>query len=206
MLFCITVSCSAQKSQGVYIETGAGVNSSYFDVGAGTPGLSIHGGVLYDLAHNWKVGANIGIHRTSGTDEGTTEEARGYAFRSNLYEFAAKGVYVHRFNPYPRKRWKTRFEPRAFASIGIIQFLNKPNKELSEQNDGKYLPVAPFFSGGVGLAYLFTQETHLLVEGGANISTSDYLDGYSAVGNSFSPDYFFTLLVKLVIKIPSYGR
>ena len=44
-----------------YIETGGGINLSYFDVGGGSPGLSIGGSVLFDLHPQWRLGPNVGI-------------------------------------------------------------------------------------------------------------------------------------------------
>ena len=159
--------------------------------------------MLYDLAPSWRLGANIGIHRARGTDAGTPEASRGYEFRSNMNEISARGVYVLRFRPYPAKKWKTKLEPRAYAGIGLLQFQPKPNDQLATQVNGDYLPVAPFFSGGLGMAYAMARDMSLLIEGGGNISTSDYLEGYTDPSNSFVPDLFFTILLKFIYQVPS---
>jgi hypothetical protein len=187
----------------IYIEAGSGVNLAYFDVGGGSPGMSVQGGVLYDLGPSWKLGAAIGIHRARGTDAGTSEASRGYEFRSNLNEISARGVYVLRFQSYPAKKWKTRLEPRAYAGLGILQFQPKPNDQMATQGNGDFLPVSPFISGGLGLGYALDRDISLLLEGGSSISTSDYLEGYSDPGNTFEPDLFFTLLFKFIYKVPS---
>ena len=199
------LSLSAQRrySPGIYIEAGAGTNLAFFDVGGGSPGLSVQGSVLYDLAPAWRLGANIGIHRARGSDEGTDQAERGYAFRSNLTEIAVKGVYVFRFKPRPIKKYKLKLEPRAFVNLGILQFHVRPNDLLAAQGNGETLPVAAFFSGGIGLAYRVSRELSVLFEAAGNISTSDYLDGYSDPENGPNPDVFCSMLIKFAYKVPT---
>ncbi|MCK5136470.1 MAG: hypothetical protein KAR19_11830 [Bacteroidales bacterium] len=128
---CFCLSGQGRFTPCVYIEAGTGINLSYFDVGGGSPGVSIQGGVLYDLDPNWRLGANIGVHRTMGTDTGTSEAARGYAFRGNLNEITAKGVYLFRFKPYPAKKWKTKLEPRAWAIAEDLSLLIEAGGNMS---------------------------------------------------------------------------
>jgi len=199
---CIQLSGQGRFIPRAYIEAGIGVNLAYFDVGGGIPGISAQGGVLYDLAANWQLGANIGIHRARGTDAGTSNDSRGYEFRSNINEICAKGVYVIRFKPYPIKKWKTKWEPRIYACLGLLQFQPKPNVLLASQGNGDYLTVAPFFSGGLGIAYYLGRDLSLLFEGGGNTSTSDYLEGFSDPENLSIPDIYLTMLVKFIYKIP----
>jgi len=199
---CICVDGQRRFSRRAYIEAGTGVNLSYFDVGGGSPGVSFKGSALYDLSPNWRLGASIGVHRARGTDEGTPEAARGYEFRSNLNEISAKAVYLFRFKPYPIRKWKLKLEPRAFVSLGILQFQPKPNDMLATQGNGDYLPVAPFMTGGIGLAYHLDQDLSILFESCGNGSTSDYLEGFTDQSESMVPDLFLTFLVKFIYKIP----
>jgi len=207
LILCLPWICIQLSGQGrfipcAYIEAGTGVNLAYFDVEGGLPGLSTQAGVLYDLAANWRLGANFGIHRARGTDAGTSEASRGYEFRSNINEISAKGVYVVRFKPYPIKKWKTKWEPRIFANLGLLQFQPKPNVLMASQGNGDYLTVAPFFSGGLGIAYYLGRDLSLLFEGGGNTSTSDFLEGFSDPENPSIPDIYLTILVKFIYKIP----
>ncbi len=204
LLLITTTIVYGQKyhTTGMYIEAGSGINLSYFDVGGGSPGLSVQGSGLIAFHPSWRLGANIGLHRTSGTDEGTPDAARGYAFRSNLLEVSVKGVYVVRFKRYPPKKWKRKLEPRVFASVGILQVQTIPNRQLSANSNGSGLPIVPVFSGGLGLAYLLNDDLSLVLEGGSNISTSDFLEGYTDDTHSTSADIFHTLLLKFIFKVP----
>lgn len=186
----------------MYIEAGSGINLSYFDIGGGSPGLSIQGSVLFDLHPSWRLGANVGLYRTNGRDEGTPNAAREYEYRSNLVDLSVKGVYVVRFKRYPPKKWKRKLEPRVFATLGILQVHSIHNQQLSTNNNDTGLPIAPVFSGGVGLAYVVNNDLSLLLEGGSNLSTSDFLEGYTNVLHSTSTDMFHTLMLKFIYKVP----
>ncbi len=165
--------------------------------------MSFQGSALFELAPSWRVGANVGFHRVSGTDEGTANESRGYEFKSNLNEFSVKGVYLVRFIQRQQKKWKQKLEPRAFASMGVVQIQAIQNQPLSSLNDEEGLNVAPLFSGGIGVAWAMNSNLSLLLEGGTAISTSDYLEGYTEVPHSFSPDLFHIFMAKIIYKVPS---
>ena len=186
----------------IYIEAGAGINFSYCDVGGGSPGPSVRAAFLYDLAPEWRLGVNVGFHHLRGTDDGTANEARMYAYRSNLNEISAKGVYVFKFKLYPVKKWKLRLEPRIWSGLGVIQFQPKPNEVLASASRDAYLPVAPVFSGGAGLAFTFDREMALLLEAGSNLTTSDFLEGYTNHNFSESRDMFHSILLKFVYFVP----
>lgn len=191
------------RSLNMYIEAGAGTNLSYFDVGGGSPGVSVRGSALYELRPSLRVGACVGFHRTRGTDEGTASQARGYEFKSNLNEISAKGVYVVRFNRRQQKRWKQMVEPRAYASLGVVQIQSIQNRPLSSFNGEEGLNVAPLFSGGVGTALILNNNLSLLIEGGTSLSSSDFLEGYAGGPDSRSPDLFHTFMVNIIYKVPS---
>ena len=185
-----------------YIETGGGINLSYFDVGGGSPGLSIGGSVLFDLHPQWRLGPNVGFHRTSGIDEGTPNANREYAYRSNLNEISIKGVFVIRFKQYPLKKWKRKLEPRIFASMGILQVQSLQNQNLSGNSSDDKLSIAPVFSIGLGLAYAIKSDFLLALEGASNFSTSDFLEGYTNLNFSTSRDMFHSMLLKIIYKLP----
>jgi len=203
---CNQAAGQGRYTRGVYLEAGTGVNLPFFDVGGGSPGLSIQGGVLYDLTPHWRLGATIGTHRARGTDKGTPNASRGYEFRSNLKELSARGVYVFRFKTYPMKRWKNKMEPRAYASAGILQYQPKPNQMLASLANGENLTVSPFFSAGLGLSCRFNQDLTLLLEGGGNLATSDYLESYPDPDSFPVSDLYFTLLVKFIYKVPRHWQ
>ena len=185
-----------------HIEAGAGINLSYFDVGGGSPGITFQGGALLDLHPSWRLGGMVGFHRTWGTDEGTSNEARGYAYKSNLVELSVRGQYVIRFKRYPPKKWKKRLEPRIYAGMGILMIQPIQNQQLSNNENAGDFSIAPVFSGGLGLAYAIQDDLSVLLEGGSNISSSDYLEGYTNELNSTATDMFHTILLKVMYVMP----
>ena len=186
----------------MYIEAGSGLNLSYFDVGGGSPGVSFQGGVMFDMHHSWRLGANVGFHRTQGKDEGTPNAGREYVYRSNLKELSVRGQYVVKFKRYPPKKWKRKLEPKAYAGIGILQVQPIHNSQLSAKENAGDFSIAPVFSAGLALAYAIQDDLYLLFEGGTNLSTSDFLEGYTNVLHSSSADMFHTIMFKVVYKVP----
>ena len=50
------------------IALGGGINTSYFDVGGGTPGLSLVSTTMYHWTEHWKAGMFFAAHNVKGTD------------------------------------------------------------------------------------------------------------------------------------------
>lgn len=186
----------------MYIEAGSGLNLSYFDVGGGSPGVSIQGGVQFELQPSWRLGANVGFHRTHGMDEGTPNAGREYVYKSNLKELSVRGQYVVKFKRFPPKKWKRKLEPKAYAGVGILQVQPIQNQQLSAKENAGDFSIAPLFSGGLALAYAIQNDLYLMFEGGTNLSTSDFLEGYTNVLHSTSADMFHTFMLKVVYKVP----
>lgn len=183
------------------IEAGGGINLSYFDVGGGSPGVSFSGSMLFGITSNWLLGPEVGFHHMRGKDKGSPNEARAYAYKSNIFEIKLKGMYVIRFNRYPYKPWKRKLRPRIFAGLGILQVQPVQNQQLTAGSTEEHLPVAPVFYGGFGLEYALTNRCSLVLEGGSSLSTSDYLEGYTNLENSSANDMFHSMLIKLTYYI-----
>ena len=64
------------------------------------------------------------------------------------------------------------------------------------------LSIAPVFSGGLGLAYPIRSDFLFVLEGGSNISTSDFLEGYTNLNYSTSRDMYHSMLLKFIYKLP----
>ena len=182
----------------MYVEAGVGSNLSYFDVGGGSPGFSFDGNVFFDLRPSWRIGLSVGINRARGTDEGTANDARGFAYTSNLFDLSAKAMYIIKFKQYPPVKWKRKLEPRVFASLGVLQLQPIPNQKLLERSTEEYLSVAPILSGGFGLAYHLERDLSLVLEAGSKISTSDFLEGYTNTLFSNSRDMYHMLMLKVI--------
>ncbi len=190
------------SSSGMYIEAGGGMNLSYFDVGGGSPGVSFQGSVLFDVHPSWRLGATMGFHRTNGTDEGTPNAGREYEYKSNLKELSVRVQYVVQLNGNSRKRQKRKLEPKAYLGVGILQVQAIHNRQLSAQENAGNFSIAPILSAGLALAYAIQNDLWLSFEGGSNISTSDFLEGYTNVMHSTSTDMFHTIMLKVVYKVP----
>ena len=185
------------------LEAGGGINLSYFDIGGGSPAPSFAGSFLFGLGDSWKAGPEVKFHRTRGSDQGTTNESRGYDFKSNIYELSARGVYIIRFSQYPYKQWKRSLRPRIFASLGLLQIQPVYNREMAMENDKEYLPLAFSASGGLGLEYALNNDIGLLLEAGSTLSSSDYLEGYTNDQFSKARDMFHSICLKISYRIPT---
>ena len=190
-------------TSGMYLEAGGGINLSYFDVGGGSPGASFQGSVLFDVHPSWRLGATMGFHRTNGTDEETPNAGREYAYRSNLKELSVRGQYVVQLKRNASKRQQRKLEPKAYLGVGILQVQAIQNQQLSAQENAGDFSIAPVLSAGLALAYAIQKDLWVSLEGGSNISTSDFLEGYTNVMHSTSADMFHTIMLKVVYKVPT---
>ena len=185
------------------LEAGTGTNLSYFDIGGGSPGMSVTGSVLFMVAPSWSLGPQVGFHRARGKDEGTPNENRDYAYKSNIFEFSLKGMYVIRFQSNSYRAWKRKWKPRIYTGIGILQVQPVQNPQLIAGSEEDHLPVAPVFSGGVGIEYVLNQTLSVVIEGGSSLSTSDFLEGYTNLAYSTANDMYHSMMIKLKYFIPA---
>src|SRR5210317_1057967 len=109
LIVCLLLSTSA-FSQGyvrqIHISVGGGVNASFFDIGAASPGLSLSASSLFMWDEHWKAGIHFGYNQVEGTDEGSANFARGLAYNSEFYEFSARGEYLIFFGYTGGAKWK----------------------------------------------------------------------------------------------------
>ena len=89
-----------------------------------------------------------------------------------------------------------------YAGAGILQVQPVQNPLLSAGSDREYLPLAPAFSGGIGLEIAFSSEFSTVIEGGSTFSTSDYLEGYTNLEHSSANDMFHSMMIQLKYMIP----
>ncbi|PID92761.1 MAG: hypothetical protein CSA96_01775 [Bacteroidetes bacterium] len=199
------ISAQHRRDPRLLIEGGFGVNLSYFDVGGGTPGPSFQGGASFDLHPNLRLGASVSFHRTRGRDRGTLNEDRNYAYSSNLKEVGIRASYCYK-PPYRSQHpVLRRFEPRAYAGLGILQIQDIKNSPLTGRTLKDRPPdIAPVFSLGAGLAFRLNKDLSLAMEGGTNLTTSDYLEGFGSGQFSTSKDLFHSLIVKLSYRVESF--
>lgn len=174
---------------------GGGMNLSYFDVGGGTPGLTLTSSTMYHWTEHWKAGVFFGVHNVRGTDEGTPMLGRGLAFDSYFYEFSGRVEYIFYYSPswkskYKQKinpmlpyggTWKRKVKPFLTAGAGIIQ--SKPfvyyyvtEGGLDENPD--YPTVAPVFNLGAGLYYFANRYLSVALDAKVNLPLYNYFDGY----------------------------
>jgi len=198
----------------VEVSFGSGINLSYFDIGGGTPGLSIWNSVVYQWDEHWKAGYKIGIHNVVGTDEGTDLFGRGLAYNSNLYEFSGRVEYVFFFStswksiwkqkinpmlPYGGT-WKRKIKPFIYAGGGILHYL--PYVYIYPTGDGvdenpAYARVVPNINGGFGVYYFINRFWSIALEAQSNFPFFNYIEGYLHEEYPDSRDMFHSLGIRV---------
>jgi hypothetical protein len=198
----------------IHITAGGGVNSSFFDIGAGSPGLSLWATSQYMWDEHWKAGFHFGYHEVKGTDEGTANFGRGLAYESEIYEFSVRGEYLIFFSfrggakwklsqnsyLYYRGVWQRRFKPFVFAGAGALHytpFLYSyfDGRPLDENQNIPYW--APIMNAGFGIYFFITPYWTVGLEIGSNFPFFDYTRDYPDYGFSNKVDMWHQIGIKI---------
>ena len=193
------------------LEGGPGLNLSYFDIGGGNPGYSFSVGANYRWAKNWMAGLHLMIGQANGTDEGTENSLRNYAYSSTLLEVVPRVTFlipvkevVRIDKPSPFTRRGPSFSPYLYAGPGFMYFNPVPKNDLVDDILEGFSQIAAVFTGGFGVFYNIGDYWSVGVEAGLNFSTSDYLEGFT-FKTSTSNDMYYTALVKVVYRIQDFS-
>lgn len=197
------------------VSLGGGINLSYFDVGGGTPGLSLTSSTSYHWTEHWRAGMVFGVHNVKGTDEGTPMLGRGLAYDSYLYEFSASVEYLFYYSsswtskwkqkinpmlPYGGT-WKRKIKPFLSASAGIIQYKPYVYYYVTEgglDENPAYAKVAPVFSGGAGLYYFANRYLSIALDAKLNLPLFNYFEGYVPEEIEDTFDMFVVLGIRII--------
>jgi hypothetical protein len=194
----------------IHISVGGGVNASFFDIGAASPGLSLSASSLFMWDVHWKAGIHFGYHQVKGTDEGSANFARGLAYNSELYEFSARGEYLIFFgytggakwklsqnsSLHYRGSWKSRIKPFLFVGAGALRYqpyvYYYPTGEPLDENP-EFPTWTSIINAGMGIYFFITPYWTVAVEIGSSFPVFDYTKTYTSEEFSDSWDRFHTV-------------
>ena len=219
--FCIVLEFFPDKgfsqifSPQVEVSFGTGINISYFDIGGGSPGLSLWNTFMYQWDEHWKAGYRIGFYNVVGSDEGTEYFARGLAYNSNVYEFSGRAEYLFFFSsswksiwkqkinpmlPYGGT-WKRKIKPFLFAGGGILQYrpyvyAYPTGQGLDENPD--YASIKGSLNAGFGVYYFINRYLAISLEAGTNFPFYNYIEGYGQEEFTDKMDVFHTFGARII--------
>ena len=193
------------------LEGGQGLNLSYFDVGGGGLGFSFSAGANYRWARNWMAGLHLMIGQAYGTDDGSKNDIRNYAYSSTLLGVVTKATFlipvkdvVRIDKPSPFTRRGPIFSPYLYAGPGLLYSNPVPKKDLVNDIHEGFSKIAVLFTGGFGAVYNIDNNWSVGVEAGFNFTTSDYLDGFTYKTSAHN-DMYHTALVMVVYRIHDFS-
>jgi hypothetical protein len=219
----LLVACSILSGPGfsqifkpqIDISLGGGINTSYFDVGGGTPGLSVVSTTMYHWTEHWKAGMFFGAHNVRGTDEGTPFLGRGLAYDSYLYEFSGRVEYIFYYASSWKKKWKQKINPmlpyggtwkrkvKPFltAGGGILHY--KPYVYYYVIDEGldenpAYATIAPVFNTGAGIYYYANRYFSIAFDAKINLPIFNYFEGYVPDEIEDEWDFFAVFTIRFI--------
>jgi hypothetical protein len=199
----------------VEVAFGGGINISYFDIGGGTPGVTLWNTLLYQWDEHWKAGYRIGFYNVVGTDEGTDYFGRGLAYDSYLYELSGRVEYLFFFSsswksiwkqkinpmlPYGGT-WKRKIKPFLYAGGGILH--HRPFVYLYPTGDGldenpDYASIKTSLNAGFGVYYYLNRFVAIAFEAGSNFPFFNYIEGFEQEEFPDKMDMFHTFGVRVI--------
>lgn len=199
----------------VDISLGGGLNLSYFDVGGGTPGLSLTSSTMYHWTDHWKAGLFFGVHHVKGTDEGTPMLGRGLAYDSNLYEFSGRVEYILYFSSSWKSKWKQKVNPMLpyggtwkrkvkpflFAGAGVVQYrpyvYYYPTSGGLDENPA-LASVAAIINGGFGVYYYVNRYFSISLDGKINLPLFNYFEDFKTEDIENTMDLFYVIGIRFI--------
>jgi hypothetical protein len=142
-------------------------------------------------------------------------QARALKFRTSYFEVAETVVYDifgnndnhMRFSPYvfagigysflTVRRDASRFDSAYFATAQGGRIINGLKADLA-RNPPRGVWVLPV---GIGLRYVLAPAWSLHLEANYRFSETDYLDGFSRVGNDGRNDHYYSIMLGVLFKI-----
>lgn len=172
---------------------------------------------LLDRSFGLRTGLTLGELRGDDRKYGNEawRQARALRFRTTAVELSESLVYDlfgnndnHlRFSPYVFagvgytflrvRRDASRFDSTYFASAQGARVINGLRADLARDPPRGVL-VVPV---GVGVRYVLTPAWSLNLEANYRFSETDYLDGFSRVGNDGRNDHYYSIMLGVLFKI-----
>ncbi len=197
------------------VSLGGGLNLSFFDVGGGTPGLTLTSSTMYHWTEHWKAGMIFGVHNVKGTDEGTRYLGRGLAYNSYVYEFSVNVEYLFYYSSSWTSKWKQKINPmlpyggtwkrkvKPFltAGAGIVQYKPYVYYYVTDGGLGEnpaYAKVAPMFNAGAGLYYFVNRYLSIALDAKVNLPVFNYFEGYVPDEIEDKIDFFAVFGIRII--------
>jgi hypothetical protein len=220
MFFIFGTSADAQrwKLSNKEIYGGLGTSNYFGDIGGATKSSnfnpadldivstrpSINLGMRYRFAERFAARGNFGFGMLHGSDIGSINEERNFAFKSMLIELSGQVMFsiteekqVISYSAMNMRQGLRKFNARphvyAFAGIGGAYFKTQALEALdgSARFDNSS-SIALSFPVGLGIRYPFSPRTWVGFELGGRITTSDYLDGFASQYSTSNDVYYFS--------------
>jgi hypothetical protein len=178
---------------------------------------NINLGGRYRINETMNVKLNMIFGYLEGSDEGSKNASRNYAFSSSVYEISGQFEYsiIPESTPINYsignlrrglRSSQAKLNTYVFGGLGAAFFSVKPLADLEDSdrfNDSKSMSLV--FPLGVGIKYPLTSQLHIGFELGGRFATSDYLDGFTSKFSSSTDIYYFSL-INVVYKISTANR
>ncbi len=179
------------------------------------PNVSIGG--RYRLTERQNLKANFTFAYLEGSDKGTANASRNYAFITSLYEFNIQYEYsvIPENNPVNfslGNLWdglrsnKANLNTYFFGGLGGSYYDPLPKAEMEESEGfdkgNQFCLVLPL---GAGIKYPITRNIFLGFEIGRRFTTTDLIDGYTSEYSNWPDSYYFSQL-NVVLKIDMYSN
>ncbi|MFW5944082.1 MAG: DUF6089 family protein [Bacteroidota bacterium] len=227
LLLPLTTFAQRWKLQRMEFILGLGGSSYHGDIEkrSGFPGLrtinlsyvrpNIGLGGRYRLTERQNITGGLTFAYLEGSDKGTENASRNYAFITSLYEFSVRYEYslIPENDPIDYslpnlwdglKSNKANLNTYVFGGLGGSYFepLPKADLEGSERFDDSqdYALILPL---GAGIKYPITEQIFLGFEIGRRFTTTDLIDGYTSEYSNWPDSYYFSSL-NVVLKIDTY--
>ena len=186
------------------------VNLSYV-----RPNVSIGG--RYRLTERENIKGKLTFGYLEGSDKGTENASRNYAFITSLYEFSARYEYsvipenipvnysLGNFGDGLRSN-KANLNTYFFGGLGGSYFEPLPKAELDGSdrfdNGTNFALVVPI---GAGIKYPLSNNILLGLEIGRRFTTTDLIDGYTSKYSNWPDSYYFSSL-NVIMKIENHSN
>jgi hypothetical protein len=179
---------------------------------------SIYLGARYKITPNIAVKANFIYGFLAGSDEGSLNNDRNYAFSTGIFEPSVQAEYSiiseeqkYRSSAMYNRRGMmnnySKFNVYGFAGIGGLFLSVKPNEEMegSVNYDPSHPTIGLAFPMGIGAKFVLSGSWSVGGELGGRFTTSDYLDGYTTQWSKHNDVYYF-FTIQAIYRIKTSRR
>lgn len=176
------------------ILAGGGTSKMFSDMESNSFGYGFHAGARFKIQRYWTLKTEASYFSMAGADRPT-----GYSYRTWMIEPAVTAEF-HFFNRQERnigynKRelilWEAKMTGYAFVGIAGLYINPVTSGGLTIDFDDNAWRISIAYPVGLGYKYSLNDYFSVGIETGIKFTRTDYLDGYSPVGDSSRDKFFF---------------